>query len=226
MAHQAKRLGAGGQLYTVGFSPDANYLFIGSSILRVIPLGGADRAPVRVAEGEILFGHLDDIKSLKSVGGRVFSAGKDGTVLAWSFEEARKGNPAAYAYARDQFEFRMKARNGKELTAMDASADGRLILTGGKQGQVQLWDAMNRQLIAPRFEAHDGDITAVAMAGDGSFFVTAERRKLLLWPGPTRWADIICQKLSWNMSAKQWEDWISESLEYEDQCENLPKLKD
>jgi hypothetical protein len=47
-----------------------------------------------------------------------------------------------------------------------------------------------------------------------------------LWPGPNRWADIICQKLSWNMSAGQWKGWISASLEYKDQCENLPRLKD
>jgi WD40 repeat protein len=119
----------------------------------------------------------------------------------------------------------MKTRDGNELTAMDASADGRLILTGGKQGQVQLWDAKHGQLIASRFVAHDKNITAVALAPNGSFFVTAEARKILLWPGPDRWPDIICQKLSWNMSSEEWKNWISDSLEYEDQCPNLPRLK-
>ena len=67
---------------------------------------------------------------------------------------------------------------------------------------------------------------SVALAADGSFFVTADAHKVLLWPGPNHWVDIICQKLSWNMSAKEWKRRISDSLEYEDQCENLPRLKD
>jgi WD40 repeat protein len=209
------------ELYAVGFSPDAESLLIGSAYLRRIPLGGADEG-----SGEILRGHFY-IKSLKYIprshtvdGGRVLSASEDGTVLAWDLKkvgERRRG---------DQFEFRMKTRDGEGLTALDASADGRLVLTGGEQGQVQLWDAVHGHLIAPRFVAHDGDIKAVALAADGSFFVTADARKVLLWPGPNRWADIICQKLSWNMSAGQWKGWISASLEYKDQCENLPRLKD
>jgi WD40 repeat protein len=214
------------ELYAVGFSPDAKYLVIGSFYLRLIPLGGADEGP-----GEMLFGHFD-IKSLKSTpqlhtgdGGRVLSASEDGTVLAWDLERVGKRESTPFALP-DQSEFRMKTRDGKGLTALDANADGRLVLTGGEQGQVQLWDAVYRQLIGPRFVAHDGDIKAVALAADGSFFVTADARKVLLWPGPNRWADIICQKLSWNMSAGQWKGWISASLEYKDQCENLPRLKD
>jgi WD40 repeat protein len=212
------------ELYAVGFSPDAKYLVIGSDFLQLIPLGGADEGPV------ILFGHLDDVKAVKSVpqlhsgdGGRLLSAAEDGTVLAWKLDRVRKGKDTPFLSIPEQFEFRMKTRESKGLTALDASADGRLVLTGGKGGQVQLW--MDGQLIAPRFVAHDGDITAVALAADGSFFVTADAKKLLLWPGPNRWVDIICQKLSWNMSADKWKGWISDSLEYEDQCPNLPRLK-
>jgi len=213
------------ELYAVGFSPDAEYLLIGSAFLRRIPLGGADEGPVR---SKILPGHFY-IKSLKYIpqshtvdGGRVLSASEDGTVLAWDLKKVEERS----SRRGDQFESRMKTRDGEGLTALDASADGRLVLTGGEQGQVQLWDAVHGHLIAPRFVAHDGDIKAVALAADGSVFVTADARKVLLWPGPNRWADIICQKLSWNMSAGQWKGWISASLEYKDQCENLPRLKD
>jgi WD40 repeat protein len=181
----------------------------------------------------MLFGHFY-IKSLKSIfqlhtgiGGRVLSASEDGSVLAWDdFERVGKRKSTRFSLPPDEFKFRMKTRDGEVLTALDASADGRLVLTGGEQGQVQLWDAVHGHLIGPRFVAHDGDIKAVALAADGSVFVTADARKLLLWPGPNRWADIICQKLSWNMSAGQWKGWISASLEYKDQCENLPRLKD
>jgi WD40 repeat protein len=220
----------GDELNAVGFSPDAKYLVIGPTFLRLIALEGADEGPV---SSEMLFGHFY-IKSLKSIfqlqtgiGGRVLSASEDGSVLAWDdFERVGKRKSTRFSLPPDEFKFRMKTRDGEVLTALDASADGRLVLTGGEQGQVQLWDAVHGHLIGPRFVAHDGDIKAVALAADGSVFVTADARKLLLWPGPNRWADIICQKLSWNMSAGQWKGWISASLEYKDQCENLPRLKD
>jgi WD40 repeat protein len=219
------------QLSAVGFSPDTKYLIIASSDLRLVPLGETDAEPIGAAEPKMLVGHADDITSVSQLRigdyGRVLSAGKDGAVLFWNLEELRKRNGTFYLREPDNFEYRMKDPDGKRLTAMDVSANGRLILTGGEGGQVQLWDPSNRELTVPRVKGHDGNIKAVAVAPDASFFVTAEARKILLWPGPDRWADIICHKLSRNMSIQQWTEWVlgalKSDLEYDDQCEGLSK---
>src|SRR5262245_19229332 len=207
-------------LAAVGFGPDAKHLIIGSSSLWLVPLQG-DGETVE-ADNPPLNGHLGGIQSvaqLRNQDGRMLSAGIDGMLLVWKLERRREDSGF---YPKDEFEYRMKTRDGRRLTTMDASANGRLILTGGEKGQVQLWDAIHKELIAARFKAHGEDITAVASAPDGNFVVTAEARKILLWPGPDRWADMVCQKLSWNMSDQQWKDLVSASLHYEDQCD-LPR---
>jgi hypothetical protein len=60
------------------------------------------------------------------------------------------------------------------------------------------------------------------MAADGSFFATADSARVLVWPGPARWADLICSKLVMNMSREQWRTWISAAIPYQPQCEGLP----
>ena len=83
-------------------------------------------------------------------------------------------------------------------------------------------------LVGARFPGHQTDtaIRAVAVASDGSFFATADRSKILVWPGPERWADIICSKLVWNMSDAQWRDWVSPAIPYMAQCQGLTVATD
>jgi WD40 repeat protein len=106
---------------------------------------------------------------------------------------------------------------------MDTSAGGGLILTGGDEGQVQLWDGVEHVLVGARFPGHqDGSaIRSVALAPDGRFFATADPSAILVWPGPEQWADIICTKLVWNMSRAQWREWVSPAIPYMAQCEGL-----
>ncbi len=122
----------------------------------------------------------------------------------------------------------MGFRDRKALTAIDTSADGGLILTGGDNGQAQLWDGVEHVLVGGRFLGHPADsaIRAVAVARDGSYFVTADAAKILVWPGPDRWADVICSKLVWNMSQAQWREWVSAAIPYKAQCPGLTVAPD
>jgi WD40 repeat protein len=41
-------------------------------------------------------------------------------------------------------------------------------------------------------------------------------------PAPSAWADVVCSKLSRNMSPAQWRDWVSPEINYLVQCPGLP----
>jgi WD40 repeat protein len=210
------------QFDAVGFSRGGKYLALGSSYdLRVLSLesGKSERK---------LVGHTGQIRSISTLRAGpawLLSAGEDGDLLEWSDESLLSSAKTNDWWQPDEFEFRMHSRDGEPLSTMSATPTGSLILTGGRNGQVQLWDGELRVLIGPRFTGHE-DIKAVAMAPDGAFFVTADARKILLWPGPALWADIVCSKLTWNMSQKNWRDWISPDEDYVDQCPGLPRLPD
>ena len=211
------------ELYAVGFSADGKHLAVGSFDpgLRVLDL---ERPGVE----HTLRGHADPIKCLSRGGSRwLLSAGRDGSVLEWQ-QTALAQSQSESLKKRDEFKFRLGFRDRTPLTSMDTTADGGLILTGGDSGQVQLWDGTEHVLIGARFLGHQADIgiRAVALAFDGSFFVTADPSKNLVWPGPDRWADIICSKLVWNMSRAQWHEWVSPAIPYMPQCQGLTVAPD
>jgi WD40 repeat protein len=210
------------ELKAVGYTVDGKHIAVGSSYvgLRVLALDGPDSE-------RVLLGHSLGVTSIsRGKDAWLLSVGPDGSVLEWQ-RSALAVAQADGIGKRDEFKFRMGYRDLEPLTAIDTSADGSLILTGGNDGQVQLWDGIEHVLIGRRFAGHSrkGAIQAVAMAPDGRFFVTADAQTILLWPGPKIWADIVCAKLVYNMSAEQWREWLP-GVDYVDQCPKLPKASD
>jgi hypothetical protein len=49
---------------------------------------------------------------------------------------------------------------------------------------------------------------------------------LRVWPGPTAWPEMMCDKLSANMSHQQWRDWIAPDIDYIQACPNPPSAPD
>jgi WD40 repeat protein len=220
-----KRAGAAepSELYTVSFTEDGKHLAVGDSafvgvLTRDLEKGGAER---------MLMGHGDTVKALARGSGKwLLSAGRDGSVLEWE-QSALTRPPAGGLKKQDEFRYRMVFRNQKALTSMDVNNDGSLIVTGAEHGQVQLWDGVEHVLIGASFlRQRTDEIQSVAMAADGSFFVTADAEDILVWPGPAQWADMICSKLGWNMSNKQWREWVSSSIPYQEQCPGLTLAPD
>jgi hypothetical protein len=44
---------------------------------------------------------------------------------------------------------------------------------------------------------------------------------LRLWPGPKKWLDELCGKLTHNISPVHWQEWVSPSIDYVIQCSGL-----
>lgn len=206
----------GYELYTVSFTGDGNYLAVGDSYagLRVLDVAKSEYE-------RILQGHTDAVKSVSRGGARwLLSAGDDGRILEWQ-QTILKQPPVGGLKKHDEFLLRLGFRDFTPLplTSIDTSRDGGLILVGGQQGRIELWDGNEHVQISAHFLGHQSrDIQAVALAPDGSFFVTADKQTILLWPGPHLWAGIICSKLGKNMSADQWREWVSKDIPYEIQC--------
>ncbi len=220
-----KDVGANFELNSIGFTSDGKYIAIGSNYKSLLI-----RDPARLNWEYWLQGQNMGATYI-SHGQQewLLSSGPDGSVLEWEAKALQRPVTTGLRN-RNDFKYRMESlgfRTPDPITSMDASADGKLILTGGDEGQIQLWDGVGHVLISDHFEGHaNSRIESVALAPDGSFFVTTDASHILVWPGPDRWADILCSKLPWNMSHERWKNWVSPDVPYVEQCPGLPVWPD
>lgn len=128
-------------------SPDGNCIAIGSNdslgrVWNVQKDGSIDTQPT------ILAGHADSIEGIHVAGDslsgyRVFTASADDSVKVWDPRQANQldSKPTSTDRVKQGREMLSLRKHRGDVTAVDLSPDGRLLMTAGKDGQVILWPA-------------------------------------------------------------------------------------
>ena len=199
----------GSPVSAVAFSPDGTRLASGSSdeTLRLWDVQTGQRI------GQPLRGHGGDVLSVvfSPDGTRLASGGYDGTVRLWN---AKTNQPLGAP---------LQGHEGS-VWSVAFSPDGTRLASGGYDGTVRLWNAQNGQRIGKPMRWHEkGQVRSVAFSPDGTRLVSGgEDNTLRLWPAPKVWPDLLCAKLTRNMSRKEWREQVSPDIEYHEQCPGLP----
>ena len=109
------------------------------------------------------------------------------------------------------------------VVAVAFSPDGRRIVSGSRDHTLRLWNAETGQSIGVPLEGHQRDVTSIAFSRDGRFIVSGSHdESVRVWPAPQAWSDMLCAKLTRNMSQAEWRTWVSPEIDYVVQCPGLP----
>jgi WD40 repeat protein len=112
------------------------------------------------------------------------------------------------------------------------SSDGKLIVSGSKDATLRFWDADSGQPVGDPLTADSQSVATLVLSADRRILSSKinlspdETVSAWVWPAPAAWRHDLCNKLSYNMSDRQWSDWVSPDIGYKQLCPRLPKLAD
>lgn len=162
-----------------------------------------------------------DGRRLASASADVTAKAPTGVIQRWDANAGNQlGEPTAFR----------NAVMGLALSVQTAASPGDRVVAGiFDPYTVQLWNAgpvNGDRLILP---GHLAQVVSVAISGDGSRIVSGSvDGTVRIWPNPPgiSLTQALCGKLTTTISRRNWDEWISKEIPYQDVCPGLPPTPD
>lgn len=236
-----------GRINAIAFSPDGSRLATAASDKTVRIWDTATGEQV----GRPLTGHQDAVQSVafSPDGSTLASGGMDNTVRRWDAATGERiGDPLGTDAAVRDVAFspdgrHLAAGTGRVIQVWDAGSgtavgspftghqgavysiafnpDGTRLASAGADESVRLWDVPTGRLVGT-FTGHTAAVWSVAFGPDGRQLASgSEDWSVRVWPAAAT-PEMLCDKLSQNMSHRQWREWVSPDIDYVQVCPDLP----
>ena len=206
---------------SVAFSPDGTILASASDdkTVRLWNLERPDADPI------VLKDHIGRIWSIAfSPDGQLLAlASDDWTVRLWNLENLNSKNPV-------HVPLNLKGHSAW-VSSVAFSPDGKTLASGSFDRSIRLWqidqiDWKSRTIREDPIvlEDHNQSVTSVAFTPDGKYLASGSYDNTVrLWIASTDMlAEMVCQKVSRNLTMQEWQQFMGDDIPYEQTCPNLP----
>ncbi|MEN4399166.1 WD40 repeat domain-containing protein [Mycolicibacterium senegalense] len=197
------------KLTNLEFSPDGNRLATFSSDGSVQLWDGNDGHSL----GKVMKGNNYSVSEVvfSPDGDRLASVSLDNTVRLWNPDTGKEvGEPL---------------RHTGDVSDVKFSPNGRYLATASDDHTIRLWDASTAEAVGASFEGHTDNVSQIAFSPDGSQLASASADDTVrLWPAEAS-PEMLCGKLTRNMTGDEWRKWVSPKIDYDDYqplCKDLP----
>lgn len=111
------------------------------------------------------------------------------------------------------------------VTDLEFSPDGDYLATASGDDTVRLWNTDSGEEVGAPLKGSSGDVTQIVFSPDGKLLASGDADGAVrLWPAEGT-PDMLCNKMTRNMTRDEWNDWVSNDIDYDDYqplCKDLP----
>ena len=201
------------------FSPDGTQI-VSAGVDGTVRLWDADA--FKQLDAPVMSHPNVNVVAFSPDGTQIASGDDFGTVRLWNANAGSKIGGPITEQARPNFSLSFSAA---QIWSLAFSPDGSRIVSSSNEG-LRLWNTQSgRSIGSLPLPAQEGPIFEVTFNQQGSLVGLSGTGSVMWWPGPTMWAELLCSKLTRNVSHKQWQEWVSPQIDYRVQCPGLPVPK-
>jgi WD40 repeat protein len=143
--------------------------------------------------------------------GRAFFSGDEiGTLCRWNSETVESRGAV------------LGMCDGK-IHSLAVSASGTLLASASSDGKVRVWNLTSPSADAIVLPGPGADVYAVGFSPNERWLAAGGSDKtVVVWPSTEALADMVCEKVSRNLSKEEWSRFIARDIPYERTCPDLP----